>query len=166
MLRPPHPQTVIFGATYTTGEVATILRKEKGWVGLIAKRMARQYLDLPWLLRHGTSPRLTLGNALIGRLLLSLRDRKVPILTETRLESLVRGEDRIEGIVATHRRQDAAAARTARGDPCRRRLRGEPGNARGITSSARPISNAASRRPTSTPARPSPPAWRWAPQRG
>jgi 3-oxosteroid 1-dehydrogenase len=56
LLRPPHPQTVIMGATYTTGEVATILRKEKGWVGLIAKRMARMYLDLPWLLRQGTSP--------------------------------------------------------------------------------------------------------------
>lgn len=101
LLRPPHPQTVIFGATYTTGEVATILRKDKGWIGLIAGRMARQYCDIPWLVRQGTAPRLTLGNALVGRLLLSLRDRKVPILTETRLESLVRSGDRIEGIVAT-----------------------------------------------------------------
>lgn len=103
LLRPPHPQTVIFGATYTTGEVATILRKEKGWIGLIASRMARHYLDIPWLMRRGTSPRLTLGNALIGRLLLSLRDRKVPIQTETRLEALVHGNDRIEGIAASHK---------------------------------------------------------------
>lgn len=102
LLRAPHPQTVIFGATYTTGEVATILRKENGWVGLVARRMAKQYLDLSWLVRQGTPPRLTLGNALVGRLLLSLRDRKVPILTETRLERLIRGADRIEGIVAVH----------------------------------------------------------------
>ncbi len=100
LLRAPHPQTVIFGATFTTDEVATILRKDKGWIGLIARRMARHYLDLPWLIRRGTSPRLTLGNALIGRLMLSLRDREVPILTQTRLESLVRTEGRIAGLVA------------------------------------------------------------------
>ncbi|MDD3800493.1 MAG: FAD-binding protein, partial [Novosphingobium sp.] len=102
LLRPPHPQTVIFGATFTTGEVATILRKEKGWISLTTKRMARHYLDIPWLLKRGTSPRLTLGNALIGRLLLSLRDRNIPIITEARLESLVRTDDHIEGILAHH----------------------------------------------------------------
>ncbi|MGE3691899.1 MAG: FAD-dependent oxidoreductase [Novosphingobium sp.] len=102
LLRPPHPQTVIFGATYTTGEVATILRKDKGWIGLIAGRMAKQYFDIPWLLRQGTAPRLTLGNALVGRLLLSLRDRKVPILSETRLQSLIESDGRIEGILASH----------------------------------------------------------------
>ncbi|WP_305702773.1 FAD-dependent oxidoreductase [Novosphingobium sp.] len=100
LLRPPHPQTVVFGATFTTGEVATVLRKDKGWIGLVARRLARQYLDLPWLLRRGSSPRLTLGNALIGRLLLSLRDRKVTILTGTALRSLVRTDSRIDGVIA------------------------------------------------------------------
>lgn len=100
LLRPPHPQTVVFGATFTTGEVATVLRKDKGWIGLVVKRLARHYLDLPWLMRRGTSPRLTLGNALIGRLLLSLRDRKVTILTATALRSLVQTDGRIDGVVA------------------------------------------------------------------
>lgn len=112
LLRPPHPQTVVFGATFTTGEVATILRKDRGWVGLTAGRLLRHYLDLPWLLRHGTSPRLTLGNALIGRGLLSLRDRDVPIHLGTALVDLVSGNGRVSGVIARQQgRESRIAAR-------------------------------------------------------
>ncbi|HMP55844.1 MAG TPA: FAD-dependent oxidoreductase, partial [Novosphingobium sp.] len=100
LLRPPHPQTIVFGTAFTTGEVGTILRKDRGWIGLVARRVAARYLDLAWLLRRRGSPRLTLGNALAARLLLSLRDRGVPVLTRTALRDLVSTDGRVAGVLA------------------------------------------------------------------
>ncbi|MFC7049886.1 FAD-binding protein [Emcibacter nanhaiensis] len=100
ILRPPHPQIVVGGMTFTTGEVAIILRKEPGWLKLVLKRALHHYLDLPWLVRHGNSPRLTLGNALVGRCMLSLKQRNIPIWRETKLKRLIRDETGVIGIVA------------------------------------------------------------------
>ena len=100
LLRPPHPQIVVGGMTFTTGEVATILRKEPGWLKLVLKRALRHYLDLPWLFMQGTSPRLTLGNALVGRCMLSLRQRNIPIWCKTKLKRLIREESGVIGLVA------------------------------------------------------------------
>lgn len=100
LLRPPHPQTTVGGVTFTTGEVATILRKDPGWLWLTVRLMARHFLDLAWRLKSPSAPRLTLGNALVGRCLLSLRQRGIPIWRETAFKDLVRDDSGVVGIVA------------------------------------------------------------------
>ena len=58
------------------------------------------------LLRHATDrlrfkrgTRLVMGNALVGRLFYSLRQRNVPIAYDAKLVELVKGNDRVEGAV-------------------------------------------------------------------
>lgn len=99
LLRPPHPQIVVAGLTFTTREVGTILRKEKGWMKLLLSQALKQYCDLPWRLKHKFSPRLTLGNALMARCLLSLRERDVPIWINTGLQEIVKDNEQITGVV-------------------------------------------------------------------
>lgn len=92
LIRPPHPQIVVGGLMFNTGEVATILRREPGWLGLVFRQAAAQYSAIPWRLRHHSSPRLTLGNALIGRCLLSIWKRQIPLWRHTALLDLIRDE--------------------------------------------------------------------------
>jgi 3-oxosteroid 1-dehydrogenase len=100
LLRPPHPATTVAGVTFTTGEVGTILRKDKGWFSLALRLALRHFLDLRWHLTHRSAPRLTLGNALVARCLLSLKDRKVPLWRETSLVDLVVEDGVVTGILA------------------------------------------------------------------
>jgi len=100
ILRPPHPQTKVAGVTFTTGEVGKILRKEPGWLTLAFKLAFRHFSDFSWRRRFNSAPRLTIGNALVARCLISLRKRGVPIWRETAFEDLVTGAGRIVGVVA------------------------------------------------------------------
>ena len=79
-LQPPHPQTRVLGMMgYTNMEGAVLLSKSPGWFKLLLKLAFAYFLDLPWRLTSLRSRRLTMGNALIGRLRRSLIDRDVPI---------------------------------------------------------------------------------------
>lgn len=100
LLRPSHPQIVVAGMTFTTAEVATVLRKDPGWLRLILRQLISQYSRLFWRIKHRRSPRLTLGNALVARCMLSLRQRSVPIWRSCALKSLVCDEQGVAGIVA------------------------------------------------------------------
>ena len=62
-----------------------------------AKLLLRHATDR---LRHPRGTRLVMGNALVARLLYSLRQRNVPIAFDARLVELVKGKDGIEGAVA------------------------------------------------------------------
>ncbi|HEV2170356.1 MAG TPA: FAD-dependent oxidoreductase, partial [Candidatus Binatus sp.] len=101
-MRPPQPGTLIAGrVTMTAGEAHTILCKERGWMSLFVRRMARYWLDLPWRFRSKRDRRLTLGSSMIGSLRRSMMDRKIPLWLNTSLESIVSDARRVEGIVAT-----------------------------------------------------------------
>lgn len=79
-LQAPHPQTRVLGMMgYTNMEGAVLLSKSPGWFKLLLKLALAYFLDLPWRLTSLRSRRLTMGNALIGRLRRSLLDRQVPI---------------------------------------------------------------------------------------
>lgn len=100
-MRPPTPGTLIAGrVAMTAGEARILLCKEKGWIALILRRMARYWLDLPWRFRTKRDRRLTLGSALIGSLRRSLMDRNIPLWLDTPLESLVADARRVAGVVA------------------------------------------------------------------
>jgi 3-oxosteroid 1-dehydrogenase len=101
-MRPPQPGTLIAGrVTMTAGEAHTILCKERGWMTLFMRRMARYWLDIPWRFRSKRDRRLTLGSSMIGSLRRSMMDRNIPLWLNTSLESIVTDARRVEGIVAT-----------------------------------------------------------------
>ena len=115
-MRPPQPGTLIAGrVTMTAGEAHVILCKERGWIALFMRRMARYWLDLPWRFRSKRDRRLTLGSSMVGSLRRSMMDRNIPLWLNTSLDSLVTDARRVVGITATqngkhdsHRGEDAA----------------------------------------------------------
>jgi len=99
ILRPPLPEFTLFGGMMISRQDIPHFRKlgrsaRSTWrAAQLLGRHARQRLSHP----RGTT--LYLGNALAGRLLLSLRGCNVELVRETTAESLLRSEGCIEGAV-------------------------------------------------------------------
>jgi 3-oxosteroid 1-dehydrogenase len=66
----------------------------------VAKDALFYYGNLPARMRRLDNTRLTLGRSLVARLRLSLMERKVPLLLETRIVELIEENGRIMGAVA------------------------------------------------------------------
>ena len=101
LVRPPIPEfTVLNGMMVDRDDIGHLLALTKSFASFkySVKIILRHLVDR---LRYGRGTRLVMGNALISRLLLSLTDRKVQILTQTTLESLQRSEHGINGLVLT-----------------------------------------------------------------
>jgi 3-oxosteroid 1-dehydrogenase len=98
-MQDPHVQTRVLGMIgYSNTEGAILLSKSPGWFKLILKLATSYFLDLPWRLRSRKSRRLTMGNALIGRLRHSLLELDVPIwLDSPAAELLTDGTGAVTG---------------------------------------------------------------------
>ena len=111
LIRPPIPEfTVLGGMMVDRDDIFHLLRLTQSWASFkyalrIIIRHARDRLFWP----RGT--RLVMGNALIGRLLLSLLKRGVQIVTDTELSSLVQQGSTIQGVVLTQSRQGQTVQR-------------------------------------------------------
>ncbi|NGY04873.1 FAD-binding protein [Solimonas terrae] len=89
-MQAPHIQTRVLGMIgYSNSEGAILLSKSPGWFKLLCKLTIGYFLDLPWRLRSRRSRRLTMGNALIGRLRRSLLDRRVSIWLRAPVKRLI-----------------------------------------------------------------------------
>jgi 3-oxosteroid 1-dehydrogenase len=98
-LQEPHRQNRVLGLMgYSNLEGAVLLSKAPGWFPLLLKLTANYFLDIPWRFRSRRSRRLTMGNALIGRLRHSLLDRDVPLWLETPARELLGGADGVTGV--------------------------------------------------------------------
>jgi succinate dehydrogenase/fumarate reductase flavoprotein subunit len=112
LIRPPIPEfTVLGGMMVDRDDIFHLLRLTQSWASFkyalrIITRHARDRLFWP----RGT--RLVMGNALIGRLLLSLLKRGVHIVTDTELSSLVQQGSAIQGVALTQTRQGQTVQRT------------------------------------------------------
>ncbi|MBU3710449.1 MAG: FAD-dependent oxidoreductase [Limnohabitans sp.] len=111
LIRPPIPEfTVLGGMMVDRDDIFHLLRLTQSWASFkyalrIIIRHARDRLFWP----RGT--RLVMGNALIGRLLLSLLKRGVQIVTDTELSSLIQQGSAIQGVVLTQSRQGQTVQR-------------------------------------------------------
>ena len=111
LIRPPIPEfTVLGGMMVDRDDIFHLLRLTQSWASFkyalrIITRHARDRLLWP----RGT--RLVMGNALIGRLLLSLLKRGVQIVTDTELSSLIQQGSAIQGVVLTQSRQGQTVQR-------------------------------------------------------
>jgi succinate dehydrogenase/fumarate reductase flavoprotein subunit len=105
LVRPPIPEFLVLkGMMVDRDDIPHML----GWSQslkstlYVAKVVTRHLMDR---LRYPRGTRLLMGNALIGRLLLSLRERGVTLLTEAQALELHRGANGIEGVTIAQRGQ-------------------------------------------------------------
>ena len=108
LVRPPIPEfTVLGGMMVDRNDIGHLLQMTTCWdsfryaAGLLGRYAADR-------MRYSRGTRLVMGNALIGRLLLSLLDRGIDIVTETDVAELQRGPRGVEAVVL---RQNVAARR-------------------------------------------------------
>jgi succinate dehydrogenase/fumarate reductase flavoprotein subunit len=99
LMRPPMNEFMLFGGMMVAREdiphFRAALRSPKSFA-----RVARLITEYGMQrLRYPRGTRLVLGNALVGRLLKSLIDRNVPILTGTTVEQLKFSQGRVSGAV-------------------------------------------------------------------
>ena len=88
-----------FAITQVEGQIA--ISRLKGWVKLMLRLIVDYYTDFSWLKkRTGFSRRTTGGGAGIIRLFLSLKDRHIPIHTQTSLQSLIMDNGKVVGAIA------------------------------------------------------------------
>ena len=105
-LREQHPQTAFtmgpINMNFTQVEGQLLLGALPGWKTQFAKLFTKYILDLTMRLKWGWKDRrLTMGNAGIARLILSLNDRNVDLWTLTAMTDLVDENGKVIGIKAT-----------------------------------------------------------------
>ncbi|WP_257549342.1 FAD-binding protein [Sphingopyxis sp. DBS4] len=99
-MEPPHTETLTFGRfTWTMEEAKLLLTMSPGAKPLLFKLMLAYAFDLPWRFKTKRARRLTGGNALIGRLKLSLDAKGVPIWLNTPMVDLIIEKGRITGAI-------------------------------------------------------------------
>ena len=99
-LQDNHIQTKVMGMMgYTNTEGAILLSKSPGWFKLVLKLAFDYFIDIPGRLKSKKSRRLTMGNALIGRLRHSLLDKNVPIWLNSPAKKLIVKDGRVCGAV-------------------------------------------------------------------
>ena len=99
MRKPHHAVVVMDRYSMNNTEGKFLLTQAPGWKMVMAKLMVRYWLDLPMRLRGKRDGRLTMGNALMGRLRWSLNDRKVPVWLSAPMRELIIENNRVRGAV-------------------------------------------------------------------
>jgi 3-oxosteroid 1-dehydrogenase len=102
-LMPVHPMIRFMGRigiTQVEAQVMTV--QQPGWTGILRRLLTAYATDFPWRLKHKIGRRLTCGSAGIARLRLSMIDRDIPLLRETRLVELITEGGRVEGAIVEH----------------------------------------------------------------
>ncbi|MDB5393643.1 MAG: FAD-binding protein [Rhodospirillales bacterium] len=103
----PHRQVRVLGLMgYSNIEGAILLSKSPGWFKLLVRLAWQYFSDIPWRFRSRRSRRLTMGNALIGRLRKSLLDLHVPIWLNCPAGDLLVENDSVVGVRAKREGKD------------------------------------------------------------
>lgn len=100
-LRPPRKDVMVLGGMMVSrDDIVQLLHPFASWRNFsgAARLVARHARDR---LRHSRGTRLVLGNALVARMLTSLRARRVRIESEAALSELLREGDRIVGAIVS-----------------------------------------------------------------
>jgi 3-oxosteroid 1-dehydrogenase len=79
-LRPSAPAALLFNRiAFTMDDVHPLLHRPPGWRRVLLRLLARYYFDVGQRLKSRRNRFLAAGNALIGRLGLSVRERNIPL---------------------------------------------------------------------------------------
>ena len=82
----------------TAVEARMVLTGQPGGMMLFAKLILKYVMDIPWRFRSRRDRNPSGGNALIGMLRISLRDREVPIWLETPARDIIIEDGRVVGL--------------------------------------------------------------------
>ena len=82
----------------TAVEARMVLTGQPGGMALFAKLIFKYIMDIPWRFRSRRDRNPSGGNALIGMLRISLRDRDVPVWLETPARDIVIEDGRVVGL--------------------------------------------------------------------
>ena len=108
-LRPPHIGTRPIGnINWTMDESRGLVTRRPGWFKIIMTIVLRYYFDIGQRMKTSMDRRLTLGNAMIARLRVSLKKRDVPLWLDTKLLDLVSENGRIAGALVERNGQRIA----------------------------------------------------------
>ena len=113
-MREPHEQTAFGGFTLTVAEAKKIITRAPGWSRIMTRLVFLYRIDIPFRRKTKRHRRLSLGNALVGRALVSAFKRKIPILRETPFKSLVTTDGKVAGAIIEKDGKDVRV-NTARG---------------------------------------------------
>jgi 3-oxosteroid 1-dehydrogenase len=90
-LRPSAPAALLFNRiAFTMDDVFPLLHRPRGWQRTLLKVLARYYGDVAQRVRSPRNRFLAAGNALCGRLRVSLDRHDVPVWLDTPLQELLR----------------------------------------------------------------------------
>ncbi len=99
-LRPPHPAVQFLGrVSWTLEETGSLLYRMPGWVLTAVTIFGNYFLDLPHRFTSRRDRRLTLGNALLARLKLSMTRAGGELWLQAPLRELIRENGRVTGAV-------------------------------------------------------------------
>ncbi len=105
-LQDNHVQTKVMGMMgYTNIEGAILLSKSPGWFKLVLKLAFEYFADIPGRLKSRKSRRLTMGNALIGRLRRSLMDKNVPLWLNSPAKKILVENGKVSGALIERNNQ-------------------------------------------------------------
>lgn len=86
--------------TIDMADGALLASRGRGWIRRTIHIVARYWLNIPWRLKTRRDRRLTLGNALIGNLLVAARERGIRIERNLGLVRLTRDGGAVTGVTA------------------------------------------------------------------
>lgn len=102
-LREQHPQTRLYNLIGWTASESLILQaRGPGWLRVGARMVLRYLLDIPGRLAGKRDRRQVLGGALVGSLLLAVRDRKIPLWLKASAEELIHENGRVVAVKVMH----------------------------------------------------------------
>jgi len=112
-LQPTHPIAMLFGRiAWVISESRPIMTRSKGWRKVLVKMFARYFLDFPHRFKTSRDRRLTMGNAALGRLRMSLNARGIPLWLQVPMVDLVEENGRVVGaVIERDGRQETIRAR-------------------------------------------------------
>ncbi len=100
-LRPTHPMMYMMGnIPISQRDAHTLIGQLKGWMLLGAKLVLQYYLDIPQRMRSSRSRIAKCGSAGVGRLVLSVQEKGIPLWLNTEMVDLIVEDDRVVGIRA------------------------------------------------------------------
>ncbi|MBP8926495.1 MAG: FAD-binding protein [Pseudomonadales bacterium] len=98
-MRETAPQELIMNRiSMVISEAQAFLTRSPGWIKLLAKRLSEYLGDFGWRLKSRRDRRCSMGNALIGPLRLSLKDRNIPLWLNTPARQLIVENGRVAGV--------------------------------------------------------------------
>ena len=136
LMRPLHPQTRLMGRVMVTAYDAHRMMDTSLKGRMRAAAILAPYFLNPSRFMTATDTRLTLGNATIGRLRLSLIDRKVPLWLNTSAQHLRIESGRVTGVEVESGTVDMYQSQEGR-NLGRRRFRAQQGDAGEVPASTR-----------------------------